>query len=461
MSIIDGIRNFLTLDTLQERFILAEPFDEPAPDLATQMANLRRAGVGPWRAPSVAEAMGVPAIFGAVNMIANLVGSMSMMAMRNEVELPPEKRPRVIIRPDPFNIPREFYRQTAYNLASLGEAWWWVPTRDGDGQALSVISVNPLEVNVEEDPRDPRYPLITWRNRTTKDGSLRRDDFRQLVYSKQSSSLRGSGPLQACGAAVSVAVESQQWAANFYASGNSAIWVKSAVPLSGGDEDDDGLSEIQRFLTSWMDKSPNTPRVTDDTIEDIKTLDINPQGAQMLEARTYQNSEVALMFNIPGTILDVAVSGQSLTYQNVGSEFEQLLKRCLRPNYLEVMEQTMSDFLTRSTVARFNTDFLTLADIKTRYEVYGLGIDKGIIDADEARRFEGLAPGDVENAPVPFSPPSAVPTAASMQDRSEVRCDNMTTKRRNGVARIEKCGKLLMDGQTYCPRCKQTVERVA
>ena len=42
-----------------------------------------------------------------------------------------------------------------------------------------------------------------------------------------------------------------------------------------------------------------------------------------------------------------------------------------------------------------------------------VGIDKGIISADEARRFEGLAPGDVENAAVPLSPPTAYPGVAA------------------------------------------------
>ena len=123
----------------------------------------------------------------------------------------------------------------------------------------------------------------------------------------------------------------------------------------------------------------------------------------------------------------------------------------------------MSDLLTRSTVARFNTDALTLADIKTRWEVYNLAIPViGPEGADEmAREGEGLAPGDVENAPIPFAPPHAIPTAASMQQRSvqEVRCDALVTKRQNGITRMTTCGKLLSTDGTkpsYCPRCKST-----
>ena len=460
MSFLDTVKTFLALPTeqpvLHQRDVLATSFDY-YPDFATQLANIRRYERGPWRAVSVTEALGVPAIFGAVNLFGNLTGSMSMEALRNEVRLPPQDRPRLIVRPDPFTIPREFFRSTAYNLASRGEAWWWVARRDSDGNPLSLISVPPAEVTVEEDPRDLRYPIVSWRQKV-----MRNEDFRQLVWSREPGSFRGWGPLQACGAAISVAVESQLWAANFFAGGNSAIWVKTSIPLAGGtgiEDDETGLgeAEVQRFLTEWMNKDSNTPRITDDTVEDIKELNLNPQGAQMLEARAHQNIEVATMFNMDAELLNAVVSGSSLTYQNTGQRFDNFIKMSLRPNVLEVMEQTMSDFLTRSTVARFNTDFLTESDPKTRWEVYNAAVP--VIGqqeaADMAREGEGLAPGDVENAPVPFSVPEAFPTPASLQTRSnESRCQAIVTRYASGVPQLRPCNKLFPNEWDYCPRCK-------
>ncbi len=272
MSLISSVKHFLTLDLqdpppLQTRdIVLATAFGD-YPSFAEQIAAIRsgrNGGVGPWRAPSITEAMGVPAIWGAVNLLANLTGSLSMKALRNGVELPPEDRPRLIQKPDPFNIPREFFRGTAYNLASRGEAFWWVGSRDSDGNALSLINIDPALVTMEEDPRDPRYPIITVGEWSTKPGNtrlLRRDDIRQLVYSREPGALRGWGPLQANAPAISVAVESQRWAANFFAGGNSAIWIKTSIPLSGRVLDDegvevdvDGVAESQRFLNEWMNK---------------------------------------------------------------------------------------------------------------------------------------------------------------------------------------------------------------
>jgi HK97 family phage portal protein len=425
------------------------------PGLTEQLLQIQGLRASPWRAVGIREALGVPAIFGAVNLIANIIGSMSMRALRNEVELPPGDRPRVIVRPDPFTIPREFYRGTGYNLASRGEAWWWAAARNTDGMAISVINVNPAEVTVEEDPKDLRYPIIKWRNVT-----MRNEDFRQLVYAREPGSLRGHGPLQMCGAAISVAVEAQEWAANFYAGGGRPpLIIKSASELGANPDFLDAESEASALREQWMDQDANTPRVIDPGIEDVTFPPESSQGAQMLEARAHQNVDVATMFGMDASLLNAAVSGSSLTYQNVGSEFERFLRKCLRPNYLEVIEQTMSDFLPRSTVARFNTDSITLADIKTRYDVYGVGIDKGIISPEEAREFEGLAPGDVENAAVPFSPPTAIPTRLPIQSnrtvQTEFRCDGR--RLRNGI--LTTCGKLLTsDWRGRCPRCKKEYE---
>lgn len=466
MSLWDRVTHFLAMEPMQAppvqvRTDLAVGFDDfDSSILAIRRRQLRSQ---PWRQASIKEAMGVPAIFGAVNLAGNLVGAMSMKAFRGEVELPPDDRPRLIIRPDPFTIPREFYRSTAYNLASRGEAWWWVAARDIDGMALSLISVAPQEVKVEENERDLRYPIITWRNRV-----MSNEDFRQLVYSREPGSLRGVGPLQMCGAAVSVAVEAQEWSANTYAEGGKpSIGIKSASELDPTLQyDADGnagtdYSEADLLRMQVTDRPANVPLVYDPNIEEIKEFGGTSAASEMLHSRDFSNGEVARMFSYPGSILDYYSSGSSLTYQNIGQEFEKLLRQALRPNYLEVIEQTMSDLLPRAIVARFNTDTLTLADIGTRWDVYNKAIP--VLGQEEAatlaRRGEGLAPGDVENAAIPNSPPQAVP--ASIQARTanvEVRCKNEITVIRAGVKKTITCNRRLGEGppgsKLHCFRCK-------
>jgi hypothetical protein len=114
----------------------------------------------------------------------------------------------------------------------------------------------------------------------------------------------------------------------------------------------------------------------------------------------------------------------------------------------------MSDMIPRAFVARFDTDALTLADTKDRYDAYSVGIAAGILTPEQAQAFEGLAPGDTDNAPAPFSPPQAQVSILPVQARSaETRCQETILV--NKVLR--RCNKLLDGSWTYCPREKRHV----
>jgi len=374
------------------------------------------------------------------------MGVLSLEAWRNGEKLSSDDTPRVVIRPDPFQTPRVFFRDLGWNLAAHGEGWLWIAKRDADDQALSVIGVDPREVMVEENTRDPLRPIITWRNRT-----MANRDFRQITYLRDPRNpLRGFGPLQACGAAISVAVEAQEYAANFYADGGvPSTLIKAATELSPLPDPDTGLTEADILRDGWIGRPNNVPRVIDTRTESVTPWGLSPEAAQLTEARTFQNGEVALMFGIPGTLLDHATQGISITYQNVGQEYEKFVRTCLWPNYLEGVEQEMSDLLTRSTICRFNVDALLRADIKTRFDVYNIGVPLGVITVPEARAEEGLAPGDVENRPVPFASPQALP---DLQTRSlrDIRhsCGNL-------IGRVSGAAEL------WCRHCKEAVNVAA
>lgn len=425
-------------------------------DLVQRLGFTRK----PWTVQGVNAALGVPSIFRAVSLIATTTGALSLNAFRNGIMLDPDQRPRVMVRPDPFRKPRAFFRDTAWNLATRGEAWWWVAKRDGDGQAVTLINLAPFEVMVEENEADPRYPDVTWRGLTTKINAganmrrIPREDFRHLTFVQESGALRGVGPLQLCGAAVSVSVEAQEFAANFYADGGIPSFGIKAAGFLSPTVNEDGDSEADLLRAQWVDSPNNVPRVWDQAIEDVKQFTPNPQGAQMLVARDYQIGEAARMFGIPGSLLDYSVPGSSLTYQNLEGEFTKWVRGGLWPYFLEEIEQEMSDLLTRSTVARFNIDALERPDAKTRFDIYASGITSGVLTVEEAQRREGILPGDVENAPIPFQPPTALPSAASFETRAAdpVRCDGKRFLK--GILR--PCGKLLAEVGPFvgtCPRC--------
>lgn len=417
-------------------FQLQERSDDSA--LLARIKELRSTTPRPWRMAGISEALGIPVVYAAVNLISNISGSLTLNGYRRGQRLADDARPRLIVRPNPLSTTREFFRETAYSMATRGEGWWWVAVRDPDGAPLSLWPVPPQEVIVTENPRDPRFPEIQWRGQR-----MPNEDMIQVVLQKEPGDLRGKGPLQMCGAAVSVGVEAQEWAANFFATGgNPSLNLHSKAELS---ED-----EATALRDQWIATPPNMPQVTSGELE-LRTPEFNSQGAQMMTAREYQNGDFARMFNIPGSLLDHAIPGTSLTYQNVGNEFDKFVRLCLLPNYLEPMEQALSDLLTRSTTARFNTEALLRADAKTRWDIYETAVT--VLGPEEAAAYartrEGLAAGDIENAPVPLAQPQAIPSSLPIAERSlsDLRCP--------------KCGKLAGRvagaAEIACTRCGQLV----
>jgi len=422
------------------------------PDWDTQILNAFGLTRRPWRFPSVAEAIGTPAIFRAVSLIANTTGSLAVETYRNGVRLEGADVPRLVTRPDPFRTPNKFYRDTAFFLASYGEVWWWVAKRDSDDLPMSLICIPPWEITV--DPTvDRLQPIITWSVRG-KQTVMDPRDMRQITFlPNPDGGLRGVGPLQMCGAAASVAVESQEWAANFYAEGGyPSVVIKAAGSLG---DTDTGEHEADLLRNQFRDKPHNTPRVIDEGIESVEEFGVNPQGAQMLDARLSNKGDAANMFGIPGVLLEYNAPGSSLTYQNVQEVFSLFVKTSLAPNFLEPIEQELSDLLPRSTVARFNVSGFERANAKTRWETYGLMVP--VIGSEEAaaiaRKSEGIDPGDVEFQPVPFAPPAAFPTRLPVARSAEpVRC---TGKKVIGM-KLRLCNKLLAENGPYygsCPRC--------
>jgi HK97 family phage portal protein len=428
------------------------------PGLEAQLLAIQGLTDRPWRYPGINEALGTPAIFRAVSLIANTTGSLAVEAYRRGVKLSDEETPRVIKRPDPFTIPRNFYRDSAYFLATRGECWWWVGARDTDGLAMSLICVPPWEITIEATD-DRLRPKILWLNR-----EMRREDMRHLTFLRDDSGYRGVGPLQLCGAAISVAVEAQNWAANFYADGGyPSIVIKSATELGQNEAFGNAQAEADALRAAWVARDSNTPRVIDPGIESIEQFNVDESSAAALQGRNANDGDAARMFGIPGALLEYASSGSSLTYQNVAEVYRQFVQTCLAPNYLEPIEQELSDLLPRTTVARFNIKGLLRADIKTRFETYQIGIEQGIFTAETAAAEEGYLPGDVEFAPIPFSEPSAVPTKLPIQLRTqggEVRCDG--TRLLKGL--IKPCNAKLAEQGPFtgnCWRCGKTHQAAA
>ena len=285
------------------------------PSFEEQMAQIQRRGHGPWRMASVDDALSSPAIFAGVALISNTVATLSLEAYRQGVRLENEQTPRIIQRPDPFSTLRAFLQRSAFYLVTRGEFWWWIAKRDPlDGSPMSVIPAPPWEITVEENPRNRLRPIIRW-----GDTLLPNEDVRHVQYLPGRNG-RGLGPLQLCGAAVSVAVESEPWAANFFS---------GSIPSVIGTTDQDMTGdELELMDSQWMEKPPNFPRWLTNGLT-MSESPFTPEKAQLRDVRDANVGDAARMLNIPGALIEYQMSGSSLTYRNDETIWTDFQRRCL------------------------------------------------------------------------------------------------------------------------------------
>jgi HK97 family phage portal protein len=410
------------------------------PSWETQVASFHRLPQ-PWSIASPDEALSVPAIFRAVSLISNTVGMLNLEVFRNRQMLT-DDIPKVAVRPNPFTTQRQFFRDTAFYMASRGEAWWWIAKRDTDGIPLSLYPIPPWEITVEQNPRNRLEPEVKWLNKT-----IDNDNLRHITYMPDHSGLRGEGPLQKCGAAVSVSVEAQEWAANFFSGSIPSIVGQTDEMLSP--------AEAEALDAQWAEKPSNLPRWLGAGVK-VSDFSMDAAKAQMVETRRFNDGQAAVMFGIPGSLLEYSMPGSSLTYQNVEGEYLKFVLTCLQPYYLEPIEQEMSDLLTRSMICRFNSSEVLRADIKTRSEVFKNLTESGVSGQDAAQivGFETLDSTPSNVAPVPQAPPQAIPSLLPPDIRAA---------RSAGGVRCAQCHKLLAETATppyrmTCPRCKTVSE---
>ena len=355
------------------------------PGLTEQLLAIQGLRTGAtWNPPSIREAMAVPAVYRAVTFISSLIGSFTMQAWRNDVLM--DVPPRLVSRPGVFGTPRDFWRDTGYSLATRGEFLWWIVDRDDEGMARGMLLLPPHEVNVEWDEKFPLIRTYKWRNR-----EIPTDDIEHGFLSREPGGLRGIGPLQACGAALSAAVEADEWAARFFDRGGvPSVVLKSPVNLSEGDS--------ARLVTQWLERESNEVRVASGGLSP-EAFQINPEQAQLLQSRQYSAASIATAFGMDADLLNAAVSGSSLTYQNVGQRLDNFVRTTLAPNYLEPIEHGVSERLTRTTVGRFSLQALLRADTKTQADVFKTLVDGGL-PQPQALGIAGLA-SLVDTEPIP------------------------------------------------------------
>jgi HK97 family phage portal protein len=134
-----------------------------------------------------------------------------------------------------------------------------------------------------------------------------------------------------------------------------------------------------------------------------EAIQVAPQESQFIEAQSWSTAQVARVFGISPSMLEVSTgSSNELTYQNREARVADFLAFSLGP-WIHRLEESLTRLLPEGQIARFKTGAILRADLQTRYQSYltAAQIQQAtgtpLLTTDEMRALENLPPLDTAN----------------------------------------------------------------
>jgi len=140
---------------------------------------------------------------------------------------------------------------------------------------------------------------------------------------------------------------------------------------------------------------------------ELKSVGFSPDEMQLIELQKFCVEQIARIYSLPPVFLQDLSTG---TFSNTEQQDILLVKHTLR-RWIEQTEQELNLKLfgrTSDLHVRFNVDSLLRGDLKTRMEAHATAVQNGIKTPNEVRQHEELAPRDngddllIQGATVPI-----------------------------------------------------------
>jgi len=336
---------------------------------------------GNWAGAYVDQntALGIPAIYRGISLIADAIGALDLCAYRNDREVKP--KPILLQRPVPTETRMETISAMAAGLILHGNYI----------AVLGEPGANGLPDHI--------YPVASDRVQVTRDKGKIVYRIDEKVYDKSDilhiknfvlpGDLVGRGILAIAKQSLGKEIAINEYASRYFDGGvNPTAVIKSANP-------DLTSEEADALKSAWMSmySSRNRSPVVMNASTDFEVLSSNAAESQLVEAQTAGLTEAANIIGLPSYYL--GSPNASRTYSNVEQENLQLVKWSIQP-IAERIEAALSDLLVRGQTAKFKYESLLKTDTQSRYIAYQTALSSGFLTVDEVRDLENLDGMDYE-----------------------------------------------------------------
>lgn len=344
------------------------------------------------------SAMGMPAVWRAVNLIAGTAASLPLHPYRVvgdvRTRVTSGQAAALLDDPHPDMTPFELWELTYTHVLLWGNAYLRV-LKNRNGQIQELWPIHPGRVRAG---RETETGLKIYEIDRAEDPLF--DDQILHIPGPGYDGVCGVSPIRMARQGIGLALAAEEYGARLFGSGSLASGIlQTEQRLTQGQAD--ALKARWKAKVGGLDKAHDVA-VLDAGLK-FQQLSIPPEDAQFIESRKFQIDEVARMFGIPPHML---MQTEKSTSWGTGIEQQTLgfVKFALRPSWLARFEQRVTRLLRPQAVyAKYSLEGLLRGDSAQRAAFYREMWSIGAYSTNDILRLEDLPPvegGDVRYRPL-------------------------------------------------------------
>ncbi|AYA64787.1 phage portal protein [Alteromonas sp. RKMC-009] len=332
----------------------------------------------------------LPAVYCAVNTIAEAVASMPLHVFKRSDDGEKERQRTHIIEklfnltPNSYQTSFDFKVALMRSVLLTGNGYAEI-IYDNAGRIQKLIPLHPNEVTVKK--------LENYRlgYQVTANGKIRALQQEEILHIRINSDdgVLGKSPITVCRESIGLEISSKECGADLFKNGLRPFGVIEAE----GTVKEELAKLIKKQLLQLAGKGERfAPLVLTNGLK-YNPVQISHEDAEWLESRKFGIAEVARMFKIsPIFIMDYSNS----TYSNFAEATKAFLQQTLHPWLTNIELAVLTTLVPERNQSMLTIEFETKNTLRLttreRYDIYDIAIRNGLQNPNECRRAENLPP---------------------------------------------------------------------
>jgi len=335
---------------------------------------------------TIDKAMGIPAIWAAVNFISGTIAGLPLKVYRKTEDGREEVRGGLsTILHGAWNDETSSFDGRKYSMERVltaGRSVTYIE-RNAMGRVINLWPLNPENVIVA---RKSGRKVYTYQENGDK-FTYSAAEIIDIPFSLCSDILTARSPILANKDVIGLGIAATQYGNKFFQGGGVPPFV-----MTGNFNSPGAMKRASDDLEKAVRDASKEGRsaITIPSGHEVKSIGADPDKTQLVELKRFQIEEYARIYSLPPTFLQDLSHG---TFSNTEQQDLHFVKHTVK-RWVEQIEQEMNLKLfgknnTRQYV-EFNLDGLLRGDFATRMKGYATAIQNAIRTPDEVRKLENL-----------------------------------------------------------------------